>query len=103
MDEQMAIALIENRFSPDEVKTLGYFSLVLSPGELKQIEAGPNYYFHLQADPLQSIEIASEFGYYRMPDPASNELHFEHQGSIRIKNLDLQQPAILSFLSIQTQ
>lgn len=58
--------------------------LVLKPSELRQIAAENELWLLLESVDMVSIE--SDFGFYDLSAFQSNELQWEHQGTILIRN-----------------
>lgn len=62
--------------------------LVLSPSEVRTIEAYNQYYFLIEAN--GNISISSDMGIYDLFDETLNEQIYEHQGKIVLINLSAQ-------------
>ena len=58
---------------------------VLAPSEVRKIDASLQL-FVLPA-PKEGVRIESDIGYYDLSDTATNELQYEHQGTITVTNL----------------
>lgn len=58
--------------------------LVLQAGEEREIDAANQFY--ILTDEVSEVNISSEFGIYDLFQLQTNELQYEHQGSIIIKN-----------------
>jgi hypothetical protein len=57
---------------------------VLSPMEVREVD-GPLQFF-LLAVPRDNIRIQSAMGVFDFAETAANELHYEHQGDMRLTN-----------------
>ncbi len=58
---------------------------VLAPHEVRKIDAALQL-FILPA-PKEGVRIESDIGYYDLSDTETNELQYEHQGTILLTNL----------------
>ena len=87
----MTIALALE-YIPRRMKDLGFGSdyylrfkhYVLQAGEKIEIE-GHNQYFIL-VDEVPEVTISSDFAFYDLSDPTTNEQQYEHQGTISLLN-----------------
>lgn len=89
MNTELALALIESRmrdmgYKPEEYST-SFKHCVLQGSEVRELEAYNEFYF-LEHDPTDVI-IRSDFGFYDLSNPTANELKYEHQGMIVLRNL----------------
>jgi hypothetical protein len=57
---------------------------VLQPGE--KIEVQADNQFFILVDEVSDVSISSDFGFYDLTDPTTNEQSYEHQGTISISN-----------------
>lgn len=79
-------------FIPKRMQELGYGDqynirfrhFVLQPKERRKIHAANQLF--LLIDPNDSVAVVSDFGVYDLTASNVNELQYEHQGSIRIRN-----------------
>ena len=79
-------------YIPRRMKDLGvgdnYFlrfrHLVLQPGETMELDAHNEFF--LLIDDNSDLSITSEFGFYDITYPNTNEQVYEHQGQITITN-----------------
>jgi hypothetical protein len=93
----VALAL---EYIPRRMKELGYGTaysirfrhLVLRPGEKRKINGYGEIFLLVNA--TSDITIKSEFGIYDPVSEAINELQYEHQGMIRVRNYSSQQQAV---------
>lgn len=88
MTAELAAAYIEKRM--DELGYgkryyLRFRHLVLAAKEKRKIEA-PNQLLIL-INPPDEISVSSDFGVYDVTAQNINECQYEHQGSIRVRNL----------------
>jgi len=87
----MTIALAIE-YIPRRMKDLGFGSdyylrfrhFVLQANEKIEVEAH-NQYFIL-VDEVPDVTISSDFAFYDLSDPTTNEQQYEHQGNISISN-----------------
>lgn len=87
----MTIALAIE-YIPRRMNDLGFGSeyylrfrhFVLQPAE--KIELDAHNQFFILVDEISDVNISSDFGFYDLTDPNTNEQCYEHQGSISITN-----------------
>jgi len=95
----MTIALALE-YIPRRMRELGYGDrysirlrhLVLRPGEKRKLDAHGEIFLLVTGS--QDITVKSEFGIYDPISEAINELQYEHQGLIRVRNYSPQQQAV---------
>lgn len=89
MNTELALAMIESRMRDMGYKSTDYSTsfrhCVLQGTENREIEAYNEFYF-LEHDPVD-VNIKSDFGFYDLSNPNANELKYEHQGLILLRNL----------------
>ena len=69
--------------------------LVIAANTTRDLDAD-NQLFVL-VDENADVTIYSDFGFYDLSDPNANELNYEHQGSISIRN-NAQNPTHIKFI-----
>ncbi len=82
-----------NEYISRRMKELGYGDnfhtrlrhFVLAPSEVRTIDA--HLQLFLLPTPKEGVRIESDIGYYDLSDTATNELQYEHQGTITMTNL----------------
>lgn len=89
MNTDLALSVIESRmrdmeYTPKDY-TISFKHCVLQGHERREIEAYNELYF-LEHDP-EDVAIQSDFGFYDLSFQQANELKYEHQGSIELRNL----------------
>lgn len=89
MNTELAIAMINSRmgdmgYKPGDYST-SFKHCVLQGNESREIEAYNEFYF-LEHDP-EDVNIKSDFGFYDLSYHKANELKYEHQGLILLRNL----------------
>jgi hypothetical protein len=89
MNTDLALSLIESRmrdmgYTPKDY-SISFKHYVLQGNERREIEAYNELYF-LEHDP-EDVSIQSDFGFYDLSFQQANELKYEHQGSISLRNL----------------
>jgi hypothetical protein len=88
MTEELAISMAHDRMrdmgftKKDYALTVRHF--VLKVSETRDINAFNEYYF-LSHDPVD-VTVLSDFGFYDLSFERTNELKYEHQGFISLKN-----------------
>lgn len=71
-------------YKPSDYST-SFRHCVLQGAEIREIEAYNEFYF-LEHDAVD-VNIKSDFGFYDLSNPTANELKYEHQGLILLRNL----------------
>jgi hypothetical protein len=89
MNTELALTLIESRmrdmgYGLEDYST-NFKHCVLQGYEFRDIEAYNEFYF-LEHDP-EDVSVQSDFGFYDLSSQRTNELKYEHQGFIQVRNL----------------
>jgi hypothetical protein len=85
--EALIMKIIENRMQELGIGQ-NYLTkikhIVLRGNEKMEIEASDQYYFLIKA--AENVSIRSDFGFFDLSFPFSNEQDYEHQGTILLQN-----------------
>jgi hypothetical protein len=79
----LALEYIKRRTELQD-STIQFRHFVLQPKERIMVQA--NQQLFVLVDPAPMVSVKSDFGIYDLSANAVNEMHYEHQGKIRIRN-----------------
>jgi hypothetical protein len=79
----LALEYIKRRTELQD-STIQFRHFVLQPKERIMVQA--NQQLFVLVDPSPVVSVKSDFGIYDLSATAVNEMHYEHQGKIRLRN-----------------